>query len=97
MFCCSRRENHRGEIVTAVCLDGECMKAKNQLACVLCLQEEHQGHSTTSLRKIVPEHLEVHSSKLASDSKLERLMAFVISEFGYEFMSGETTNQDNLV
>lgn len=70
MFCCSRRENHRGEIVNAVCLDGACVKSKNQLACIQCLQEEHQGHSTTSLKILIPQLLEVHSEKLVVDSKL---------------------------
>ena len=49
------------------------MKAKNQLACIMCLQEEHMGHSTTSMKKLVPELLDAHSDKLVSESKIDRL------------------------
>lgn len=97
MFCCVRRESHQGEIVSAVCLESECIKNKNQLSCVCCLQEEHQGHSTTSMRKIVPELLEAHSDKLISEAKLDRLLEFVESEFGFQFISGASTTKGNLI
>lgn len=83
MFCCARKESHKGEIVAAICMEQDCMKTKNQLACILCLQEEHMGHSTTSMKKVVPELLEAHSDKLISESKLDRLYDFVVTEFGH--------------
>ena len=73
------------------------MRTKNQLACILCLQEEHMGHSTTSMKKLVPELLEAHSDKLVSESKLDRLLEFVVSEFGPESLSGEMTTKSNLI
>ena len=73
------------------------MREKNQLSCVQCLQEEHQGHSTTSMRKLVPDLLEAHSGRLLSESKLERLLEFVGNEFGSEFLSGESTTIDNII
>jgi hypothetical protein len=49
------------------------------------------------MRKIVPELLEAHSDKIASESKLDRLLKFVVEEFGSEFISGEETTKSNLI
>ena len=67
MFCCTRRENHGGEVVVGVCLESNCVDSGNQLACVQCLQEEHKGHTTSSMRKILPDLLSAHSRNLASE------------------------------
>jgi hypothetical protein len=49
------------------------------------------------MAQLIPELLQAHADKLASEAKLDRLLRFVVSEFGKESLKGETTTKANLV
>lgn len=65
------------------------MKSKNQLSCAVCVQEEHQGHALTTLKKILPELLTCHKEKEKLEQRIRNLFEFVTEKFGDQNSIGE--------
>jgi hypothetical protein len=46
--------------------------------CPVCIEEEHLGHNSTSMKKMVPELLAAHKDKERYAGMLKNLLFFVV-------------------
>lgn len=71
-----------------ICLEEECSRNKNQMCCITCLEEEHQGHKTSTIKKILPDLLIAHKEREKYHFKLDTLLSFIKDQFGEENQEG---------
>lgn len=65
--------------------------------CPICIEEEHLGHASTTMKKIIPELLAAHKDKERYSGMLKSLLFFVVEQFGNEDNQGEQVNLENVV
>ena len=65
--------------------------------CPVCIEEEHLGHNSTSMKKMVPELLAAHKDKERYAAMLRNLLFFVVEHFGNEDNQGEQVNLETVV